>query len=155
MKIMKLKMKRCLVDSGAIGKVEDCKVTCTITNPSRSLTENHITSLAERTYRIGCYTPFEEGLRTRKSSRIFMYGYTFQRHIVYRTPATQDTIKRSSLHLLHGGVQNDPTIFLLKNIYLNRNTEKQNTCVYYIPGDYVLLITCLIQPPSLTFTSST
>ncbi|XP_075215453.1 uncharacterized protein LOC142321339 isoform X3 [Lycorma delicatula] len=52
---------RCLVDSGAIGKVEDRKVTCTITNPSRSLTENHITSLADGTYRIGCYTPFEEG----------------------------------------------------------------------------------------------
>ncbi|XP_075215450.1 uncharacterized protein LOC142321339 isoform X1 [Lycorma delicatula] len=51
---------RCLVDSGAIGKVEDRKVTCTITNPSRSLTENHITSLADGTYRIGCYTPFEE-----------------------------------------------------------------------------------------------
>ncbi|XP_075230344.1 filamin-B-like [Lycorma delicatula] len=51
----------CLVDSGAIGKVEDCKVTCTITNPSLSLTENHITSLADGTYRIGCYTPFEEG----------------------------------------------------------------------------------------------
>ncbi|XP_075221597.1 uncharacterized protein LOC142324633 isoform X2 [Lycorma delicatula] len=40
---------------------EDRKVTCTITNPSRSLTENHITSLADGTYRIGCYTPFEEG----------------------------------------------------------------------------------------------
>ncbi|XP_075232798.1 uncharacterized protein LOC142331049 isoform X2 [Lycorma delicatula] len=39
---------------------EDRKVTCTITNPSRSLTENHITSLADGTYRIGCYTPFEE-----------------------------------------------------------------------------------------------
>ncbi|XP_075232863.1 uncharacterized protein LOC142331029 isoform X2 [Lycorma delicatula] len=52
----------CLVDSGAIGKVEDRKVTCTITNPSRSLTENHITSLADGTYRIGCYTPFEEVL---------------------------------------------------------------------------------------------
>ncbi|XP_075219680.1 filamin A protein cher isoform X2 [Lycorma delicatula] len=52
-----------VVDSGAIGKAEDRKVTCTITNPSGSLTENHITPLADGTYRIS-YTPFEEGRHT-------------------------------------------------------------------------------------------
>lgn len=59
------------MDSGAIGKVEDRKVTCTITNPSRSLTENHITSLADGTYRIGCYTPFEEGIGSTILSEFF------------------------------------------------------------------------------------
>lgn len=49
-----------VVDSGAVGKTDDRKVTCTITNPSGTLTENHITPLADGTYRIS-YTPFEEG----------------------------------------------------------------------------------------------
>ncbi|XP_075221601.1 uncharacterized protein LOC142324633 isoform X4 [Lycorma delicatula] len=72
---------RCLVDSGAIGKVEDRKVTCTITNPSRSLTENHITSLADGTYRIGCYTPFEE-VPPRKLTLLESNGGSLQRKVV-------------------------------------------------------------------------
>jgi hypothetical protein len=49
-----------VVDSRAIAKRDDGKVTCTITNPSGTKTENLITPLADGTYRIS-YTPFEEG----------------------------------------------------------------------------------------------
>lgn len=49
-----------VVDSRALPKHEDGKVTCTITNPSGNCTENLITPLADGTYRIS-YTPFEEG----------------------------------------------------------------------------------------------
>lgn len=49
-----------VVDSRALNKADDGKVTCTITNPSGTCTENHITPLADGTYRIS-YTPFEEG----------------------------------------------------------------------------------------------
>lgn len=50
-----------VVDSRAISKRDDGKVTCTITNPSGTKTENLITPLADGTYRIS-YTPFEEGM---------------------------------------------------------------------------------------------
>jgi len=49
-----------IVDSRAIARRDDGKVTCTITNPSGTKTENLITPLADGTYRIS-YTPFEEG----------------------------------------------------------------------------------------------
>lgn len=49
-----------VVDSRAIARRDDGKVTCTITNPSGTKTENLITPLADGTYRIS-YTPFEEG----------------------------------------------------------------------------------------------
>ncbi|KAG8322096.1 hypothetical protein J6590_029794 [Homalodisca vitripennis] len=52
-----------VVDSRAISKADDGKVTCTITNPSGNCTENLITPLADGTYRIS-YTPFEEGQHT-------------------------------------------------------------------------------------------
>ncbi|XP_066996805.1 filamin-A isoform X2 [Anabrus simplex] len=52
-----------VVDSRAISKRDDGKVTCTITNPSGTKTENLITPLADGTYRIS-YTPFEEGCHT-------------------------------------------------------------------------------------------
>ncbi|XP_023712514.1 filamin-A isoform X3 [Cryptotermes secundus] len=52
-----------VVDSRAIAKRDDGKVTCTITNPSGTKTENLITPLADGTYRIS-YTPFEEGRHT-------------------------------------------------------------------------------------------
>ncbi|GLH11660.1 Filamin-A [Gryllus bimaculatus] len=52
-----------VVDSRAIAKRDDGKVTCTITNPSGTKTENLITPLADGTYRIS-YTPFEEGCHT-------------------------------------------------------------------------------------------
>jgi filamin len=52
-----------VVDSRAIAKRDDGKVTCTITNPSGTRTENFITPLADGTYRIS-YTPFEEGRHT-------------------------------------------------------------------------------------------
>ncbi|XP_069693768.1 filamin-A isoform X2 [Periplaneta americana] len=52
-----------VVDSRAIAKRDDGKVTCTITNPSGTRTENLITPLADGTYRIS-YTPFEEGRHT-------------------------------------------------------------------------------------------
>lgn len=52
-----------VVDSRALPKHEDGKVTCTITNPSGNCTENLITPLADGTYRIS-YTPFEEGRHT-------------------------------------------------------------------------------------------
>ncbi|XP_039299021.1 filamin-A isoform X2 [Nilaparvata lugens] len=54
------------VDYGAVGKpgkIDDKKVTCTITNPSGSHTENMITPLADGAYKIQ-YTPFEEGRHT-------------------------------------------------------------------------------------------
>ncbi|XP_049804905.1 filamin-A isoform X1 [Schistocerca nitens] len=52
-----------VVDSRAIAKRDDGKVTCTITNPSGTKTENLITPMADGTYRIS-YTPFEEGRHT-------------------------------------------------------------------------------------------
>nr|CAD7196862.1 unnamed protein product [Timema douglasi] len=52
-----------VVDSRAIAKRDDGKVTCTITNPSGTKTENLITPQADGTYRIS-YTPFEEGRHT-------------------------------------------------------------------------------------------
>ncbi|XP_063219242.1 filamin-A [Bacillus rossius redtenbacheri] len=52
-----------VVDSRAVSKQDDCKVTCTITNPSGVKTENLIKPQADGTYRIS-YTPFEEGRHT-------------------------------------------------------------------------------------------
>lgn len=50
-----------LVDSRDLGIRDDGKkVTCTITNPSGTKTENFITPLSDGTYKIS-YTPFEEG----------------------------------------------------------------------------------------------
>lgn len=49
-----------VVDSRALPNHDDGKVTCTITNPSGTRTENLITPQADGTYRIS-YTPFEEG----------------------------------------------------------------------------------------------
>jgi len=61
-----------VVDSRAIAKRDDGKVTCTITNPSGTRTENFITPLADGTYRIS-YTPFEEGKRIHYDDR---YAFT-------------------------------------------------------------------------------
>ncbi|KAF4527938.1 hypothetical protein B566_EDAN012831 [Ephemera danica] len=52
-----------VVDSRAINKKSDGKVTCTITNPSGSKLENLITPMADGTFKIS-YTPFEEGRHT-------------------------------------------------------------------------------------------
>ncbi|XP_065219553.1 filamin-A isoform X2 [Planococcus citri] len=53
-----------LVDSRDLGIRDDGKkVTCTITNPSGTKTENFITPLSDGTYKIS-YTPFEEGPHT-------------------------------------------------------------------------------------------
>lgn len=49
-----------VVDTRAIAKRDDGRVTCTITNPSGSRTENLVTAQPDGTYRIS-YTPFEEG----------------------------------------------------------------------------------------------
>lgn len=61
-----------VVDSRAIAKRDDGKVTCTITNPSGNRTENFITPLADGTYRIS-YTPFEEGKHIHYDER---YAFT-------------------------------------------------------------------------------
>ncbi|XP_075223814.1 polynucleotide 5'-hydroxyl-kinase nol9-like isoform X2 [Lycorma delicatula] len=71
---------------------EDRKVTCTITNPSRSLTENHITSLADGTYRIGCYTPFEEGSRTILCGGSGVGKSTLLRYLVNRSLSSWDKV---------------------------------------------------------------
>ncbi|KAG5896019.1 hypothetical protein JTB14_007584 [Gonioctena quinquepunctata] len=53
-----------LVDTRSIPKsTDDGKVTCTITNPSGTQTENLITPLLDGTYKVS-YTPFEEGKHT-------------------------------------------------------------------------------------------
>jgi len=61
-----------VVDSRAIAKRDDGKVTCTITNPSGARTENFITPLADGTYKIS-YTPFEEGKHIHYDER---YAFT-------------------------------------------------------------------------------
>lgn len=53
-----------LVDTRGIPKTtDDGKVTCTITNPSGTQTENLITPMLDGTYKVS-YTPFEEGRHT-------------------------------------------------------------------------------------------
>ncbi|XP_059469559.1 filamin-A isoform X2 [Neocloeon triangulifer] len=52
-----------VVDSRAINKNNDGKVSCTITNPSGSRLDNLITPQADGTFKIS-YTPFEEGNHT-------------------------------------------------------------------------------------------
>jgi filamin len=66
-----------VVDSRAIAKRDDGKVTCTITNPSGTRTENFITPLADGTYRIS-YTPFEEGKHIHYDKR-----YAFKENNAY------------------------------------------------------------------------
>jgi filamin len=52
-----------VVDSRAINKNNDGKVSCTITNPSGSRLDNLITPQPDGTFKIS-YTPFEEGKHT-------------------------------------------------------------------------------------------
>ncbi|XP_034239661.1 filamin-A isoform X3 [Thrips palmi] len=52
-----------VVDTRALAKRDDGRVTCTITNPSGGRTENLVTAQPDGTYRIA-YTPFEEGRHT-------------------------------------------------------------------------------------------
>ena len=51
------------VDTRGLPSTDDSKVTCTITNPSGTQTENLITPLLDGMYKVS-YTPFEEGRHT-------------------------------------------------------------------------------------------
>lgn len=64
-----------VVDSRAIGKRDDGKIMCKITNPSGNKTENLITPLADGTYKIS-YTPLEEGESLQENVLIF-FLFTF------------------------------------------------------------------------------
>jgi filamin len=74
-----------VVDSRAIAKRDDGKVTCTITNPSGTKTENLITPLADGTYRIS-YTPFEEGKHVCYMGRSLMVQKFYSWKTMYIIP---------------------------------------------------------------------